>query len=114
MAAIQSAGLYLLAPALRRLADAHPALRVEVTDAEPETSMPSLALGSLDMVLADQYPFLPRAPDPRLDLEPLHEEHFHIVLPREHPLARHGGPSRSPRSRTSRGRSARTTPPTRS
>ena len=52
--------------------DEHPALRVEVTDAEPETSMPALALGSLDIVLADQYPFLPRAPDPRLDLEPLH------------------------------------------
>ena len=85
VAAIQSAGLYLLAPALRRLAHEHPALRVEVTDAEPETSMPSLALGSLDMVLADQYPFLPRAPDPRLDLEPLHEEHFHIVLPRRAP-----------------------------
>jgi len=87
VAAIQSAGLYLLAPALRSLSQQHPALRVEVTDAEPETSMPSLALGSLDMVLADQYPFLPRAPDPRLDLEPLHEEHFHVVLPREHPLA---------------------------
>jgi DNA-binding transcriptional LysR family regulator len=87
VAVIQSAGLYLLAPALRRLAQAHPALRVEVTDAEPETSMPALALGSLDMVLADQYPFLPRARDPRLDLEPLHEEHFHIVLPVDHPLA---------------------------
>ena len=62
-----------------------------MTDAEPETSMPSLALGSLDMVLADQYPFLPRAPDPRLDLEPLHEEQFHIVLPVDHPLAARTG-----------------------
>src|SRR4051794_8582042 len=61
IAAIQSAGLYLLAPALRRLAAEHPALRVEVTDAEPESSMPALALGSLDLVLADEYPFLPRA-----------------------------------------------------
>ena len=94
--------------------DEHPALRVEVTDAEPETSMPSLALGSLDMVLADQYPFLPRAPDPRLDLEPLHEEHFHVVLPREHPLARPGPrPDRGAQGR-GRGRSARRTRPTRS
>ena len=38
--------------------------------------MPALALGTLDLVLGDQYPFLPRAPDPRLDLEPLLEEHF--------------------------------------
>ena len=54
--------------------------------------MPSLALGSLDLVLGDQYPFLPRAPDPRLDLEPLLEEQFHVMLPREHPLAATGGP----------------------
>jgi DNA-binding transcriptional LysR family regulator len=92
VAAIQSAGLYLLAPALRRLSRAHPALRVEVTDAEPETSLPSLALGTLDMVLADQYPFLPRPPDERLDLEPLLEEQFHIVLPAGHPLAATAGP----------------------
>src|SRR6185436_3110368 len=76
VAAIQSAGLYLLAPALRRLKRDHPALRTEVTDAEPETSLPSLALGTLDMVLADQYPFLPRPPDDRLDIEPLLEEQF--------------------------------------
>ena len=36
----------------------HPALRVEVSDAEPEDTMPSLALGTLDLVLADDYPFL--------------------------------------------------------
>jgi DNA-binding transcriptional LysR family regulator len=92
VAAIQSAGLYLLAPALRRLAHEHPALRVEVTDAEPETTMPALALGSLDLVLGDEYPFLPRAPDPRLDLEHLLEERFRLLLPAEHPLAADGGP----------------------
>ena len=90
VAAIQSAGLYLLAPALSRLSRAHPALRVEVTDAEPETSLPSLALGTLDMVLADQYPLLPRPPDERLDLEPLLEEPFRVVLPAGHPSAGDG------------------------
>src|SRR4051812_48193854 len=92
VAAIQSAGLYLLAPALRTLSAEHPALRVEVTDAEPETSMPALALGTLDFVLGDQYPFLPLPPDPRLDLEALLEEHFRIMLPVEHPLAAGDGP----------------------
>ncbi len=92
VAAIQSAGLYLLAPALRRLAAEHPALRVEVTDAEPETSMPAVALGSLDLVLGDEYPFLPRAPDSRLDLEPLIEEEFRVMLPAEHRLAAEDGP----------------------
>ena len=92
VAAIQSPGLYLLAPALRRLAVEHPALRVEVTDLEPEASLPALALGTLDLVVADQYPFLPRAPDDRLDIEPLLDEQFHLVLAHDHPLAADGGP----------------------
>ncbi len=92
VAAIQSAGLYLLAPALRALSARHPALRVEVTDAEPETSLPALALGSLDLVLGDQYPFLPRAPDPRLETETLVSEQFRVMLPGDHPLAASGAP----------------------
>jgi DNA-binding transcriptional LysR family regulator len=92
VAAIQSAGLYLLAPALQRLSVEHPALRVEVFDAEPEDTMPSLALGTLDLVLGDEYPFLRRPPDPRIDSEPLIEESFRLILPRTHPLAAAGGP----------------------
>ncbi|HEX6020865.1 MAG TPA: LysR family transcriptional regulator [Solirubrobacter sp.] len=92
VAAIQSAGLYLLAPALRRLKAEHPALRVEVTDAEPEASMPAVALGSLDLVLGDEYPFLPRPPDPRLHLEPLIDEQFRVMLPPGHRLAADTGP----------------------
>src|SRR3954447_2885609 len=90
VAAIQSAGLYLLAPSLRRLSAEHPALRVEMTDAEPEASLPALALGSLDLVLADQYPFVPMPPDERLEIEPLLEERFHLMLPAEHPLVASG------------------------
>jgi DNA-binding transcriptional LysR family regulator len=92
VATFQSAGLYLLAPALKRLAARHPALRVEVGDAEPETTLPSLALGALDLVLGDEYPFLPRPHDPRLDVEPLLVEQFRIMLPATHPLAQ--GPAR--------------------
>jgi DNA-binding transcriptional LysR family regulator len=91
VATIQSAGLYLLAPALQQLSAEHPALRVEVTDAEPEETMPSLALGTLDLVLADEYPFLRLPPDPRIDPEPLLEESFRLILPRTHPLAAAGG-----------------------
>src|SRR3954447_8716665 len=92
VAAIQSAGLYLLAPALHRLSAEHPALRVEVSDLEPEESMPALALGSLDLVLGDEYPFLPRAPDSRPDGETLLEEHFRLMSPGGPPPAERGGP----------------------
>ncbi len=91
VATFQSAGLYLLAPALKRLAAQHSALRVEVSDAEPETTLPSLALGALDLVLGDEYPFLPRPVDPRLDVEPLLREQFRLILPAGHPLALDGG-----------------------
>jgi DNA-binding transcriptional LysR family regulator len=87
VATFQTAGLYLLAPALKLLAARHPALRVEVSDAEPETTMPSLALGALDLALGDEYPFLPRPTDPRLETETLLREQFRVMLPREHPLA---------------------------
>jgi DNA-binding transcriptional LysR family regulator len=92
VATFQSAGLYLLAPALKRLATEHPALRVDVEDAEPETTLPSLALGALDLVLGDEYPFLPRPPDPRLDEQILLREQFRLCLPAGHPLAADGGP----------------------
>jgi DNA-binding transcriptional LysR family regulator len=92
VATFQSAGLYLLAPALKRLAAEHPGLRVEVSDAEPETTLPSLALGALDLVLGDEYPLLPRPPDPRLDVQVLLREQFRIMLPAAHRLARRGGP----------------------
>ena len=92
IAAFQSAGLFLLAPALKRLTAVHPALRAEVEDAEAETTLPSLALGQLDLVLGDEYPFVPRRPDPRIEVEPLLREQFRVVLPAEHPLAHDGGP----------------------
>ena len=92
VATFQSAGLYLLAPALKRLASEHPALRVDVEDAEPETTLPSLALGALDLVLGDEYPFLPRPPDARLDEETLLREQFRVILPVGHALAADGGP----------------------
>jgi DNA-binding transcriptional LysR family regulator len=92
IATFQSAGLFLLAPALKRLTAAHPALRAEVEDAEAETTLPSLALGALDLVLGDDYPFVPRRPDPRVEVETLLHEQFRIVLPADHPLARDGGP----------------------
>jgi DNA-binding transcriptional LysR family regulator len=92
VATIQSAGLYLLAPVVRRLAGEHPALRVEVSEIEPEVSLRALALGGVDLVLGDEYPFLPWPRDPRLDVEPLLKERFRLILPREHPLAESNEP----------------------
>lgn len=64
VAAFQTAVLALLPLALLRLADDHPNLRVEVTEAEPETALPALASGQYDLVLGEEYPGRP-LPRPR-------------------------------------------------
>jgi DNA-binding transcriptional LysR family regulator len=88
----QTAALYLLAPALERLAATHPALRVELVESEAETALPALALGRWDLVLADEYAGQPRRRDPRLHTEPLVHERIRLILPSGHPLAAGGRP----------------------
>jgi DNA-binding transcriptional LysR family regulator len=92
VATFQSPALFLLMPALRRLAVTHPRLEVRVVDAEPEAALPALALGSFDLVLADEYDGLARGPDPRLAREDLLHERILAVLPAGHRLAAPGGP----------------------
>src|SRR5919204_274108 len=47
IAGFQSVTLHLALPALRALARDYPRLRCELVDAEPEHSLPALALGDL-------------------------------------------------------------------
>jgi DNA-binding transcriptional LysR family regulator len=63
MAAFQSAVLTLMPPALIALQTERPALRVELSEMEPEQSLPALAAGDFDIVLAEEYP---NRPQPRL------------------------------------------------
>lgn len=62
VAAFQTAVLTLVPQTLLRLADEHPGLRVEVTEAEPEAALPALLSGQFDLVLGEEYP---RRPLPR-------------------------------------------------
>ena len=54
MAAFQTAALAFLADLLRRVAERHPGLRVEYVEDEPENALPALALGELDLVVAEE------------------------------------------------------------
>jgi DNA-binding transcriptional LysR family regulator len=72
VAAFQTAVLALLPRALTELAQQHPALRIEVTELEPELALPALVTGEFDIVLAEEYPDLP-LPRP-------HETQRHDVL----------------------------------
>lgn len=64
VAAFQTAVLALVPQTLLALASAHPGLRVEVTEAEPEAALPALVAGQFDLVLAEEYPDRP-LPRPR-------------------------------------------------
>lgn len=95
--AFQTAALALLPPAIAALALEHPELRVEYTEAEAEESLPLLAGGQLDLVIAEEYDHLPRARDSRLRREELGRDPILVALPEHHPLARRGRPLALPK-----------------
>jgi DNA-binding transcriptional LysR family regulator len=91
LAAFQSVALLLAIPALSLLSREAPGLRCELVEAEPEMSLPALALGDLDLVLADEWEHQPRAWPAGVDRHDLHDDPVRVVLPHQHPAARRRG-----------------------
>jgi DNA-binding transcriptional LysR family regulator len=60
VAAFQTATLALLPPAITALA-AHPRLRVEIIQAEPEQALPALLAHDVDLLVGEEYPGEPAA-----------------------------------------------------
>jgi DNA-binding transcriptional LysR family regulator len=88
IASFQSMALRLAVPAIRVLSAAAPDLRCELIEAEPEQSLPALALGDLDLVLADEWQHQPRPRPAGVDREDLCRDPVTLVLPADHPAAR--------------------------
>ncbi|MGH3379247.1 MAG: LysR family transcriptional regulator [Actinoallomurus sp.] len=83
--AFQTASISLVAPALAGLADRHPGLRLEVTEAEPDQAFDALLRRECDVAVCDEYGSQ-RRPRPRgLTFEELYTEPVRLVLPRGHP-----------------------------
>ncbi len=80
--AFQSAVLTLIPPALLALQARHPDLRIEVSELEPETALPALVSGDLDLVIAEEYPGheLPRAA--QIERSTLLADPLRLVTPR--------------------------------
>jgi DNA-binding transcriptional LysR family regulator len=81
VAAFQSAVLTLMPAVLLRLHDRYPDLRVEVTEMEPERSMPALVSGDFDLVLGEEYPNHPLPKLAGADREPLLLDPLQLVVP---------------------------------
>jgi DNA-binding transcriptional LysR family regulator len=88
IASFQSAAFHLAVPAMQALAREAPGLRCELVEAEPEQSLPALALGDVDLVLADEWQHQPLARPAGVDREDLWQDPVHVVLPDSHPAAR--------------------------
>lgn len=87
VAGFQSAILRIVAPAVRALAERHPGIRVEATEAEVELAAPALRLHQLDVLVGDEYEGQPRVLHPEFERETVLRERINIVLPADHPQA---------------------------
>jgi DNA-binding transcriptional LysR family regulator len=89
---LQSAARRLLIPALAALREAHPRVRVEISELELEQSLPGVRLGAADLVIGDEYDGHPRPRPAGLRFTVLLEEPLRLVLPAAHPLSSRPGP----------------------
>ncbi|MEO5874347.1 MAG: LysR substrate-binding domain-containing protein [Streptosporangiaceae bacterium] len=71
VASFQTAALALVPPALTLLRAEHPALRVHVTQLEPERALPALLARDFDLVIAEEYPGIPHPRPAELEQEDL-------------------------------------------
>jgi DNA-binding transcriptional LysR family regulator len=72
--AFPSAARVILPPALVALGRAHPGLELMVTELDPVDVPGALHSGALDVALTFVYDYVPAAPDPAVESEPLLEE----------------------------------------
>jgi DNA-binding transcriptional LysR family regulator len=88
MAGFQSVLHRLALPAMDVLSRDAPRLRCELIEAEPEHALPALALGDVDLVLADEWQHQPLRLAAGLQRHELYRDPVHLVLPTRHPAAR--------------------------
>ena len=82
VAVFQSAAHAVIPPALTILSEEHPALRVEITEREPEAGLFAVSARDFDLVLAEQYPGYTRAHRPDLDRVNLATDALRLAVPR--------------------------------
>ncbi|MFE6964733.1 LysR family transcriptional regulator [Agromyces sp. NPDC057679] len=99
IAVFQSAAHAVVPQALTLLRAEHPALRVEITEREPDVGLFEVAARDFDLVVAEQYPGHTRAHRAELDRVHLAADAIRLALP-PHPAARSAGLSAAARLET--------------
>jgi molybdate transport repressor ModE-like protein len=88
LASFPSASATVLTEAVSEFHQRYPKVRLSVTDAEPEESLPALRGGGLDLALTFDYPSVPQSEDRDVERTLVLEESMHLALPKSHPLAK--------------------------
>src|SRR3954451_21044319 len=91
IASFQSAAVRIVIPAIAELALEAPNVRCELVGAEPEQSLPALALGDVDMVIGDEWQHAPWRMPAGLERHRLVLDAVVLVLGADHPAARGRG-----------------------
>ena len=87
LAAFPSAAASLVPAAWAALADSAPQVRLELTEMEPEESLPAVLRGETDVAMAHEYDLVPRPLDPLFERRDLLADPVSLAVPAGHPLA---------------------------
>jgi DNA-binding transcriptional LysR family regulator len=87
LASFSSASATLVTRAARRFRDVHPEVRLSLTEADPEDSLPELKRGNADLAIAYDFDLDEIGADRDLVLTHLIDEEMHVALPPDHRLA---------------------------
>lgn len=87
MVSFPTAGATVVIKAVAAFRRKYPDVEIQLTEAEPEDSIPQLRAGMHDLALVYDYDYVPLPEERDLDLHPLLEEHMQLALAKDHPLA---------------------------
>lgn len=91
LCAFPSASATLVPEVMARLADGHPAVRVELSEGEPPETLRRVVRGECDLAIGFTYPGLHAEIPAELVEVPLMQDLLTVLLPTGHPLARRKG-----------------------
>jgi DNA-binding transcriptional LysR family regulator len=87
LAAFPSAGATIVPMAWAALAQAAPHVQLELTEMEPDESLPAVLRGETDVAVAHEYDLLPRPLDPLFERRELARDPVLLAVPASSPLA---------------------------
>jgi DNA-binding transcriptional LysR family regulator len=94
VAAFPSAAAGIVPAVWSALARSSPHVKIDLTEMEPEESLPAVQHGETDVAIAHEYDLLPRPLDPLLERRELLTDPVLIAVPADHPAAAGNSPIR--------------------